>query len=333
MCKCPFGTFSCQGYGQRFCLICLIRRRGIWTLRCLVESFLHSNNSFVTLTYDEQFMPIKSERGVTRRGTVALSSTGEPLIAEGLPTVLTEDVQKWLKRLRKRGIKIRYYGCAEYGDRTWRPHYHFILFGYPTCVNPPPAGMKRIAECECQPCTVIRETWSYGFTDVRICEPKSIQYVAGYVTKKMTKKGDSRLKGRNPERSFTSRRPGVGADAARVVAEALTSNEGADEILALGDVPSVLRVGGRVYPMGRYLKSKIRDFYGFPVKRSLRGTKSNTPEGSLLKLSQEKIAKWDAAYAVSKSEKDFYTFKAEQIEQKILNAEAKHGIFTKKGEI
>lgn len=35
--------------------------------------------------------------------------------------------QLFMKRLRKRGVDVRYLMCGEYGERTHRPHYHAIL--------------------------------------------------------------------------------------------------------------------------------------------------------------------------------------------------------------
>jgi hypothetical protein len=37
-----------------------------------------------------------------------------------------------MKRLRKKiqPLKIRFFHCGEYGDKTRRPHYHALIFGY-----------------------------------------------------------------------------------------------------------------------------------------------------------------------------------------------------------
>ena len=47
-------------------------------------------------------------------------------------TVMKEDVQGFMKRFRNHfpGTRIRYYAISEYGDerKTFRPHYHIILF-------------------------------------------------------------------------------------------------------------------------------------------------------------------------------------------------------------
>lgn len=315
VCRKPFKGFGC---GQ--CLPCRISLRNIKTTRGLLESFLTHDNSFVTLTYCEEALP---EGGSLNK----------------------KDIQLFMKRLLRRvePRRIRRFGVAEYGEQTMRPHYHLILFGYPTCLVPPASHQKRGEQCDCPPCKLIHECWKVrrdgrlipaGFSDVRRVERQCVQYVAGYVTKKMTKKDDPRLGGRVPEFSIYSNRPGIGADAMRFVNESLTTDAGAQSIIADGDVPSVLKQEGKTLPLGRYMKSKLRQFYGFPERRSLRGTKNNTPDGVLLRQSQELCALQECYESDPKnSEKDWHTHSKEVKQQQILNLESKHNTFTKKGEL
>ena len=94
------------------CLACRINRRRVWTNRLLLESLDHEHNSFITLTYADEFLPISPTKPV--------------------PTLCKRDAQLFLKRLRKRlTFPIRYYLCGEYGGLNGRPHYHAILFGFP----------------------------------------------------------------------------------------------------------------------------------------------------------------------------------------------------------
>lgn len=71
----------------------------------MLESFVHEESCFVTLTYDPQ------------------KYNGDSLVPE--------HCTKWLKRLRKAlgDKKIRYFLVGEYGDHTQRPHYHAAIFG------------------------------------------------------------------------------------------------------------------------------------------------------------------------------------------------------------
>lgn len=92
------------------CIGCRIDYSRQWAIRCMHEAEGHEFNSFVTLTYDEKKIP---------------------LLSNGEPTLSKEDVVKFLKRLRKKfsDVKIKHFGCGEYGDENLRPHYHLCLFG------------------------------------------------------------------------------------------------------------------------------------------------------------------------------------------------------------
>lgn len=88
---------------------------------------------------------------------------------------------------------------------------------------------------------------------------KSAQYISGYVTKKMTRFDDPRLDGRHPEFSRMSLKPGIGVDGLHEVADTVIKY---DLELTQGDVPSSLRRGASQYPLGRYLRGKLRELSG-----------------------------------------------------------------------
>lgn len=200
------------------CLPCRINKRRVWTHRLMLERFCHETAVFVTLTYDPEHLP------------VAEKETG---------TLDKRDVQLWLKRLRKavEPKKLRYYLCGEYGTQTYRPHYHAIIYGL---------GPEHVQ--------LIASTWAKGLVHVGDCTPESCQYVAGYVTKKMTKKQDAEQK----EFAVMSLRPGIGYPALDKIVELMKDEQFQKYILKLGDVPSSLRHGAKLLPFGRYLKNKLR---------------------------------------------------------------------------
>lgn len=87
------------------CPSCLANSRSEWIFR-LSEEAKHSEFSvFVTLTYDEDHLPPGGN-------------------------VCKKDVQDFHKRLRKHfpSGDLRYYLVSEYGDHTFRPHYHGLYF-------------------------------------------------------------------------------------------------------------------------------------------------------------------------------------------------------------
>lgn len=102
------------------CAACLVRLRQEWTYRLREELRVSKDAFFVTLTYDNEHLPIKE---FIEQDTSAVFYDA---------CVSKEDVQKFNKRLRKKlskdGYKTRFYLISEYGPRTLRPHYHGVYF-------------------------------------------------------------------------------------------------------------------------------------------------------------------------------------------------------------
>lgn len=195
----------------------------------MLESMLHPHSCFITLTYDEAHLP---EGG----------------------SLVPKDAELFLKRLRKRlePVRLRYFLSGEYGDQTWRPHYHAILFNVPLTAH-----------------ADIDAVWQKGMIHVGEATRESMQYVAGYVAKKLSSERDMHYAGHPllfPEFARMSRRPGLGRDALPFVAAAYNDSEGARDVVKRGDVPDTLRVGGKKLPLGRYLKTKLGDDLGYSAE-------------------------------------------------------------------
>lgn len=103
------------------CPECSSKKSRLWSLRCSMEAKT-SIGFMCTLTYDE-FERDKNGRII-----------GEKKKDYSSMTVSKRDCQLFIKRLRKHFFgsekgNLKYMICAEYGDRTGRPHYHAIIFG------------------------------------------------------------------------------------------------------------------------------------------------------------------------------------------------------------
>lgn len=205
------------------CMPCRVNRRRLWTGRLLLEAQLHDDTCFLTLTYSPEHLP-----------------------PDG--SVHVRHYQLFLKRLRKLIFprKVRYCFVGEYGDLSERPHYHAILF-----------GVSKLDQ------DVLAKAWPFGYIYVGELTKASCAYTVSYVVKAMTRGSDPRLKGRNPEFARFSLKPGLGAGAAEVFGEALTSDTGSRSVAESGDVPGSFRSDGSRYPLGRYIRSKIREASGF----------------------------------------------------------------------
>lgn len=159
------------------------------------------------------------------------------------------DTQKFLKRLRRlyEPARLRYYLCGEYGDKTFRPHYHAALFGVSVLDH-----------------HFVDKAWGLGFVQLGELNATTAMYIAGYVCKKMTDKEDPRLMGRHPEFARMSRRPhGIGQGACASIAKGLVEAGGSAALLKRGDVPETVRIDGKELPLGRYLRRQVRDSVGW----------------------------------------------------------------------
>jgi hypothetical protein len=150
------------------------------------EAAMHDENCFLTLTYDDKYLP-----------------PGGSLDRAAFPL--------FMKRLRKAIYpqKVRYFHVGEYGETRNRPHYHALLFGF----DPVDKALFSVREgFPVFTSALLRETWPFGLHELGSVTEQSAMYVARYVQKKMTgswaklKYGD-----REPEYGTMSRNPGIGA--------------------------------------------------------------------------------------------------------------------------
>lgn len=130
------------------CPKCYQRRINGWTHRLLEEEKISSSSYFLTLTYDNEKVPI-IENQTTKHCQL---------------TLLKRDIQLFIKRLRKANKNtLKYFLCGEYGDKTMRPHYHMILFN---------AHEKTISKA-----------WEKGHIYYGDVKPNSIVYTLKYMSK------------------------------------------------------------------------------------------------------------------------------------------------------
>lgn len=262
--------------------------------RQYLESLSHDENCFVTLTYSPEHLPAGGNL--------------EPL-----------HVQLWLKKLRKalHPIRIRYFLVGEYGDESERAHYHLSLFGVSgNTLVPRASGPTTLPN-------LIASTWSYGLIHVGEFNELTAQYVAGYVTKKMTREGDPRLNGRVPEFARMSLRPGIGADAMAIVAntfQAARLNE---------PLPTSLKIGRRTINLGRFLLSKLRIAAGLTPEQ-IQALKSEVALENSINL---QALLQDAITASPRQALTVTDVYLQEVKQKILQVEARHNIYKKRSSL
>lgn len=139
------------------CLGCQKERTIAWGIRAMHESKSWDANSFLTLSYDKKHLP---------RDKMLRKS----------------DFQKFMKRLRKAtGLKMKYIHCGEYGSKTFRAHYHALLFGY----DFPDKRVHKTGK-NGDPLYISEELhglWGNGLCMIGAVSFASAQYVAKYINK------------------------------------------------------------------------------------------------------------------------------------------------------
>lgn len=167
-----------------------------------------------------------------------------------------KDVQAFWKRLRARlhPQTVRYYVCGEYGDRTGRPHYHAAIFG---------AGFHHADQ--------VLGAWKLGNVHIGELNAQSIAYNCAHITKAAHKFGDPRLDGRHPEFQRSTKKPyGLGAGAMSEIAKWLQTEQGAKFIAESGDVNTVFRMDGQIWPLAPYLRRRLRKAVGMDENQPSR---------------------------------------------------------------
>lgn len=214
---CSGAKDACTPFACGRCIPCRITKGRMWAARIMLEYYHAQVGCFVTLTYDDANYP--------QYGNLS-----------------PEDFKNFIKRLRYyTDQKLRYFGVGEYGDQTWRPHYHLAIFGLDYQEN-----------------EKIEKAWGKGFTAVGEINQTTANYISGYCVKGMTWKNHPKLEGRHPEFMRCSKMEGgIGIGAIRQAAERLSRNEN----LKFSAV-KFFEMGKKKLLLGRYLTKKLAECTG-----------------------------------------------------------------------
>lgn len=153
MCMNPqnFNGFTCACSA---CPACLLRRSNEWARRIIHESTAHDYTTFLTLTYNDNMLEATDET----------------------PEFSRDELRKYFARLRKAGLKFRYFAISDKGAKgTERLHFHIILFG----VRHDDARLRRAWQVQ----TNTKDLIDFGFIKSKIFEGRNAHYVASYVSK------------------------------------------------------------------------------------------------------------------------------------------------------
>lgn len=253
------------------CINCRINRRRMKTARLYLESLSHPSAVMATLTYAEQALTW----------------------GENGPVLYKPDFTNFMKRYRHSGY-VRYAMCGEYGDKFGRPHFHAILYSKPFT--------QETAD-------ELQAAWPHGFVDLRPATLERFAYVASYVVKKWTKFGKENIDGRPDEYATFSKRPALGTAAILELVSAHKHRHWFQETIRLtGDVPRVIRIASRKYPLDSQMLNVMRDEVGIP---RLARDREDGAQGPKDPITHDQI--WRAARQVLHAEKTIRSRAAQAI--------------------
>lgn len=177
------------------CIGCRMDYSRSWADRLTYHSFGKEDCSwFLTLTYDDDHI-CELDHSVNY----------------DLYALRYDDMTDFIKKLRNkfRGSDIDYFYSGEYGDDSFRPHFHMIIYNLP---------LEDLQFWKCNDTgdpiyisDTISEAWRKGFCTISPFNWRSAAYTARYVEKKLDgrKLCEYTAVGLTPEKARCSRRPGI----------------------------------------------------------------------------------------------------------------------------
>lgn len=147
------------------CLECRKQYQSEWSFRLSQEMKRTPYPAFVTLTYNDDYLPtiIDPADGVEKS------------------VVIKSELQRFFKRLRKNGgdymKECRYFAVGEYGRKSARAHYHIVIIA----PHIPNIAYLRdlVNRCWFDPVDGVQ----MGFTSTKFCTQKQVRYVTKYMNK------------------------------------------------------------------------------------------------------------------------------------------------------
>lgn len=202
------------------CPACLLNRQRQFAFRLEEERKGSDFYIWLTLTYADEYLPLS------------------PVNKQ--PCVSKSDCRTFFEALRKKypQVKVKHFLVSEYGPKTYRPHYHALLFA--TTDN---KDTKYLYNLKKQMSDWIEQKgWKRGFTYIKNAHVNVYSYVTKYCCK-------PELIGFHPEvPPFTLISPGIGIS--------FLERQEADKMIITDNYSTLYR--GKKMELPRYFKQKIR---------------------------------------------------------------------------
>lgn len=164
------------------CIECRMEYARSWAVRCVHESKMHKQNSFITLTYSDTHL--KSPRLqysdfqlFAKRLRQHIFKTFLSAYGEANWALLDKEERKKTYEPHKISILV----TGEYGTKTKRPHWHAIIFNWrPSDLK---SKYRSPSGDQVYDSTILTDLWGQGITEVGSVTKDSAGYVARYSLK------------------------------------------------------------------------------------------------------------------------------------------------------
>lgn len=205
-----------EGYYERpcgKCSQCRLDQAREWSVRITAESQMYNPNYnwFVTLTYDDDNLKYRyvighnqfdddilefygNSHAVKKMGLMTEfiyvhESDLDEYNAVHFPSCVRDDLKTFINSLRKHYDRldwsgIRIFACSEYGDKSFRPHYHLCIMNMPISDNDINLYARNFQGDELFNCPFMQNIWNKGYVVLARLEYKTAAYVARYTLKK-----------------------------------------------------------------------------------------------------------------------------------------------------
>jgi len=142
------------------CIECRLQKSAYIATRCVHQSKMSDHNCFLTLTYEDQNLPLDK-------------------------SLHTRDMQLFWKKLRKQfpHKTIKYYAAGEYAPDTDRPHYHACVFNHDFLDRQ--YYKKTENDDKIYTSETLNDLWGHGHCFIGDVTFESAAYVARYTIKKI----------------------------------------------------------------------------------------------------------------------------------------------------
>ena len=289
--------------GCQECVGCVESDSKEWAIRCMMEAEKYESNWFITLTYDDHYLP---------QDPVVYTRTGEVFEPkEDFGTLVPEDLKKFNHSLRDYfrnnppyHTGIRFFACGEYGGQTRRPHYHGIYFNLPLPLDDLTVLKVTSDGNVLYRSAILEKIWNKGFVTVANVNYQTCAYVARYVQKKIKVKSNydsiyTEL-GQHPEFKRMSNQGGIGKDFYLAHKDEIYD---LDEIIFKGSKQRVYPTKPPKYFDNLYGISNPKELEELKLKRrqiaednnKVKSMQSTLPEAERLKIEErDKLNKFTA---------------------------------------